>query len=85
MLCGIGLIVILQHDSGTARLRTTPTTAAVMVASAADSALLPSRVSTKGASRKIHKKHGTNVAEVSRHQDAGEQRARSAEFAGRDC
>ena len=47
-----------------ARLRITPTTAAVIAASAADSALLPRRVSTKGAPRKIHRKQGTKVTQV---------------------
>jgi hypothetical protein len=42
----------------------TPTTAAVMVASAAESARLPRRVSTKGAPKKIQRKQGVKVTQV---------------------
>src|SRR4029079_13474676 len=45
----------------TARFRITPTTAAVMAPSAALSALLERRASTKGAPKKIHRKQGTKV------------------------
>src|SRR5215468_3796412 len=47
-----------------ARLRTTPTTAAVIADIAPLSALLPRRTSTKGAPRKIHRKHGMKVTHV---------------------
>src|SRR5436190_14962253 len=49
-----------------ARFRITPTIAAVIAASAADSALLPRSRSTKGAPRKIHRKQGTKVTQVVR-------------------
>ena len=48
----------------TARLRITPTTAAVMADKAPASALLPRRVSMNGAPRKIHRKHGMKVTQV---------------------
>src|SRR3984893_19364513 len=48
----------------TARLRTTPTTAAEMADMAPLRALLPRKTSTNGAPRNIHKKHGTNVTHV---------------------
>ena len=48
----------------TARLRITPTTAAVMADSAALSAWLPRSFSMKGAPRKIHRKHGVKVTQV---------------------
>src|SRR5919199_3474101 len=48
----------------TARLRITPTTAAVIAESAALRALLPRIFSTYGAPRKIHRKHGVNVTQV---------------------
>src|ERR1700730_10425260 len=47
-----------------ARLRTTPTTAAVIVESAALTALLSRRTSTNGAPRKIQRKHGMKVTQV---------------------
>src|SRR5215204_5989652 len=47
-----------------ARLRMTPTTAAVIADNAALSALFPRSCSTKGAPRKIHRKHGVNVTQV---------------------
>src|SRR5215475_8048330 len=47
-----------------ARFKTTPTTAAVMAESAALSALLPRRISTNGAPRKIQRKQGVNVTQV---------------------
>src|SRR5215204_1073504 len=47
-----------------ARFRTTPTTAAVIADMAAFRALLPLIVSTNGAPRKIHRKHGINVTQV---------------------
>ena len=42
----------------------TPTTAAVTAPSAAESALLPRRASTKGAPAKIQRKQGTKVTHV---------------------
>src|SRR5260370_14453515 len=48
----------------TARFRITPTTAAVMAASVAASALLPRSTSTNGAPKKIHRKQGTKVTQV---------------------
>src|SRR2546422_5840717 len=47
-----------------ARLRTTPTTAAVIAESAPLSALLPRKTSMKGAPRNIQRKHGVNVTHV---------------------
>src|SRR5438034_7716907 len=47
-----------------ARLRITPTTAAVMADSAALSGLLPRSFSTNGAPRKIQRKHGVKVTQV---------------------
>src|ERR1700730_5635574 len=47
-----------------ARLTTTPTTAAVIVESAALTALLSRRTSTNGAPRKIQRKHGMKVTQV---------------------
>src|SRR6266487_3492377 len=47
-----------------ARLRITPTTAAVMADSAALSGLLPRSFSTNGAPRKIQRKHGVKVTHV---------------------
>ena len=48
----------------TARLAITPTTAAVMPASAAVSERLPRSRSTYGAPRKMKTKHGTKVTQV---------------------
>src|SRR5690349_12809695 len=48
----------------TARLRTTPTTAAVRADNAALIGLLSRSASTKGAPRKIQRKHGVNVTQV---------------------
>jgi hypothetical protein len=45
-------------------LRITPTTAAVIAASAPASARLSRSRSTKGAPRKIHRKHGVKVTQV---------------------
>src|SRR5262249_8712650 len=47
-----------------AKLRTTPTTAAVIADSAPLSARLPRNTSTNGAPRKIQRKHGMNVTHV---------------------
>src|SRR5918993_43076 len=47
-----------------ARLRTTPTTAAVIAESAPASALLPRMTSMNGAPRKIQRKHGMKVTQV---------------------
>src|SRR3954451_13596297 len=47
-----------------ARLRTTPTTAAVIADSAPLRGLLSRSTSMKGAPRKIHKKQGVNVTHV---------------------
>src|SRR6266567_3568384 len=47
-----------------ARLRTTPTTAAVIAERAPLSALLPRNTSMNGAPRKIQRKHGVNVTQV---------------------
>src|SRR5258707_15765774 len=46
------------------RLRITPTTAAVIAVSAPASPLLPRRVSTNGAPRKIQRKQGVKVTQV---------------------
>ena len=48
----------------TARLSTTPTTAAVIAEKAAPTALLARSVSTNGAPRKIHRKQGVKVTQV---------------------
>src|SRR3546814_17908339 len=50
----------------TARLRITPTTAAVIAESAADNARLPRRRSMTGAPAKIHRKQGRKVTQVVR-------------------
>src|SRR3546814_576249 len=50
----------------TARLRITPTTAAVIAESAADNARLPRSRSMNGAPAKIHRKHGRKVTQVVR-------------------
>src|SRR6266550_4644181 len=47
-----------------ARLRTTPTTDAVMADNAAFKFLLSRSTSMKGAPRKIQRKHGVNVTQV---------------------
>ena len=47
-----------------ARLRITPTTAAVIAARAALSARAPRNASTNGAPRKIHRKQGVKVTQV---------------------
>src|SRR3546814_3344036 len=49
-----------------ARFRITPTTAAVIAVSAAESAGLPRSRSTKGAPAKIQRKQGTKVTQVVR-------------------
>src|SRR2546430_6017092 len=57
---------IVCNANQIARLRMTPTTAAVMPASAPDSGLLSRKRSIKGAPRPIHSQHGTQVVQVAR-------------------
>src|SRR5277367_898850 len=62
----IGIVAwnTLWTANQTARLRITPTTAAVIAENAAFSALLPRNVSMNGAPRNIHRKQGVNVTQV---------------------
>src|SRR6476659_1945641 len=57
----VNRVWIANHN---ARFRITPTIAAVIAWRPAESRSLPRRVSTNGAPRKIHRKHGANVAQV---------------------
>ena len=58
------LLATLGTANQIARLRMTPTTAAVIADSAALRARLPRIRSMKGAPRKIHRKHGVKVTQV---------------------